>query len=166
MWHLPSAATITKTTIVNNVSTVFARLFGAVDKPAISKAGTGAVNRAYAVFARDNQEWVAALFDKESLLAHGSDVIAGYLQGLQSGPQAAAELARRWDLLLGPAKTTVRSRRIADVTSVAERFLRLMAAGDAAEEADDVSADSDGGNPGDAARKARSRGLPAAALLH
>lgn len=126
---------ITTTTFAHTVSNVFARIFGTSGSSSLSRSERAAVERAYAAFAGEHPGWVAGFFDKDFLLRHGSDVIAAALHGLQSRSQAAAELARRWDRQLGPATTAIRKRRIADVTPVAEHFVRKVAVAGSADDA-------------------------------
>ena len=81
------------------------------------------LDSAYAKFANHYSSWVDSHFDKQFLANGGADTLAEYTRGQINRHEAAVRLAEAWDKQMGPARSVVRKRRVADATMVADHLL-------------------------------------------
>ncbi len=118
--------------VTTALSDILSQFFGQTETETASSVPSQvetAVDAALARFTVDQAEWVTSLFDAHFLHGRGAPVVADYLAGTQTRQQAAAELARLWELQLGPAKAPVRKQRLADAALAADSFLTYLPAG-------------------------------------
>lgn len=81
------------------------------------------LDSAYAKFANSHNDWIDSHFDEHFLAHGGADTLAEYTGGQINRHEAAVLLAEAWDKQMGPARTVVRKRRVAEATLAAERLL-------------------------------------------
>ena len=87
---------------------------------------TVALRQTYVRFAQQHPEWVACLFDEHFV---ENDVTMIVEQSLKNGSQIdPGELATAWDKQLGPARASVRQRRITELTPIAAAFVTSLQA--------------------------------------
>ena len=82
-----------------------------------------ALHSAYAKFADGYGNWVDSHFDEHFLAHSGAVILADFASSKLSRHEAAVQLAIAWDVQMGPVRSAVRQRRIADATMAADRFL-------------------------------------------
>ena len=92
--------TTTTTTITTTFSESVANLFDLITNSnnGVSKRQLrNTMRAAYKVFATEHKIWVESLFDMHFLTQHGEPIVAGYINGLLTRAQAAADLAWAWE---------------------------------------------------------------------
>ena len=84
-----------------------------------------ALHNAFAKFTSTYGNWVDSLFDEQFLTHGAAATLTDFSKGKISRHDAAIALAYAWDHQMGPVRSTVRRRRIAEATMAADRFLTL-----------------------------------------
>lgn len=115
-------------TILTNIVRFAGSLpFVEIDLKRLTRPGfhtDGALHDAYAKFSEGYGNWVESHFD-EHFLAHGGAAILSDFAGNKiDRHDAAALLAQAWDSQMGPVRSVVRKRRIADAAMAADSLLR------------------------------------------
>lgn len=82
-----------------------------------------ALHSAYAKFADGYGNWVDSHFDEHFLAHNGVTILADFAGSRINRHEAAVLLAEAWDEQMGPVRSAVRKRRIADATMAADRLL-------------------------------------------
>ena len=85
-----------------------------------------AMRAAYKVFATEHKIWVESLFDMHLLTQHGEPIVAGYINGLLTRPQAAADLAWAWETHLMPPSIKISQQQRTEAVKAANSFLAYL----------------------------------------